>query len=435
MGTIVKQVSKTAKSGYTFKAKVRMKGINETRTFTTKAEADAWVNEREGKIRAGTAVNRSEIALRRTVFADLLESYLREVISLKRRKAEDDDRARRILEKKYQPAAGVDALREWPEEALEIHLRYDSDACRVRKFLRDETDLTGMSLELLCAKVSTVADRWLAQRLNDEDDDGDPVSPGTVRRELIIFKSVIDHAMRNRRDLDIPINPFSRDRLKWPSIDDQRDRRLTHEEWDRLLEAMEYKKGEGHGGKGGVREESEWIRDAVELLLETGMRRSSLLRLRWSDIDVQNRTIHLKDVKNSRKPNSQKNIKIGMTKRSAEIFDRMRAEKKNIGLFDPIFEFRGDSVTNAFCRACSRAGIENFRLHDVRHETASRLVEAGWSQAELMAQMGWSDPKSAARYYNADAQRLAEKMDKIDAPRGVRNRVESNVIPLGRNKA
>lgn len=406
-----------------------MRGVNETRTFDSQAEAKAWIGEREGKIRAGTAVNRSELALRRSTFSDLLEAYLKEVVSQKRRKAEDDDRARRILEKKYRPSAGVDPLREWPGEAMEIHLRYDSDASRVRKFLRDETDLVSMSLELLCSKNATVADRWLAQRLCDEDDDGDPVSPGTVRRELIILKAVIDHAMRTRRDLDIPVNPFSRDRLKWPSVDDQRDRRLTHDEWDRLLEAMTAKSGEGKGGKGGVREESEWIKDAVELLLETGMRRSSLLRLRWNDIDVQNRTIFLRDVKNSRKPNSQKNIKIGMTTRAAEIFERMRAEVKTVGMFDPLFDVRGDSVTNAFCRACSRAGIEDFRLHDIRHETASRLVEAGWSQAELMAQMGWSDPKSAARYYNADAQRLAEKMDKIDVPRGVRNRV-ANVVPI-----
>jgi integrase len=412
-----------------YECKIREKGFNESKTFDTLKEARLWRAKRITEISEGTAVNRGEIRRKKTVFGDLLKSYLDEVISLKRRKAEDIELASNMLRKKYDVPADVDPLQGREAEALEIFLKYDSDAIRVRKFLREETDLCGMTLDLMCSRDSMVADRWLSQRLNDENEDGDPVSPGTVRRELIIMKSTVDHAMRTRRDLDIPINPFSRDRLKWPSVNDMRDRRLTHSEWDKLLEAMSARKGEGHGGKGGVREESEWIRDAVELLLETGMRRSSLLRLRWNDIDVLNRTIYLKDVKNSRKPNSQKNIKVGMTTRASEIFERMRAEKKNIGLFDPIFTFRGDSVTNSFCRACSRAGIEDFRLHDIRHETASRLVEAGWQQAQLMAQMGWSDPKSAARYYNADAQLLAEDMDKITGPVGVRNRVD-NVVTL-----
>lgn len=415
-----------------YECKIREKGFNESKTFDTLKEARLWRAKRITEISEGQAVNRGEVRRKRTVFGDLLKAYLDEVISLKRRKTEDIEQASRMLRKRHSIPVDVDPLMGRDEEALEIFLKYDSDAIRVRKFLREETDLCAMTLDLLCSRDSMVSDRWLSSRLNDENEDGDPVSPGTVRRELIILKAVIDHAMRTRRDLDIPINPFSRDRLKWPSVNDMRDRRLTHEEWDRLLHAMSAKKGEGHGGKGGVREESEWIKDAVELLLETGMRRSSLLRLRWSDIDVLNRTIHLRDVKNSRKPNSQKNIKVGMTSRAAEIFERMRAEMKTIRLDDPIFDVRGDSVTNAFCRACSRAGIEDFRLHDIRHETASRLVEAGWQQAQLMAQMGWSDPKSAARYYNADAQRLAEAMDRIDAPRGIRNRV-ANVLPLNKN--
>jgi integrase len=412
-----------------YECKIREKGFNESKTFDTLKEARLWRAKRITEISEGTAVNRGEVRRKRTVFGDLLKAYRDEVISKKRRKPEDIELAANMLRKKFDIPADIDPLPGRDAEALEIFLKYDSDAIRIKKFLREETDLCGMTLDLLCSRDSMVADRWLSQRLNDEDDNGDPVSPGTVRRELTIFKSAIDHAMRTRRDLDIPINPFSRDRLKWPSVNDMRDRRLTHSEWEKLLTAMEETPGEGKGGKGAVRESSTWIRDAVELLLETGMRRSSLLRLRWNDIDVQNRTIHLKDVKNSRKPNNAKNIKVGMTKRAAEIFERMRSEKKNIGLFDPIFEFRGDSVTNAFCRACARAGIEDFRLHDIRHETASRLVQAKWPQAQLMAQMGWSDHKSAARYYNADAQLLAEDMDKITGPVGVRNRVD-NVVTL-----
>jgi hypothetical protein len=39
-------------------------------------------------------------------------------------------------------------------------------------------------------------------------------------------------------------------------------------------------------------------------------------------------------------------------------------------------------------------------LHDARHERVSSLVEAGWSDKEIMAQTGHLDPKSMRRYAN-----------------------------------
>ncbi len=40
-------------------------------------------------------------------------------------------------------------------------------------------------------------------------------------------------------------------------------------------------------------------------------------------------------------------------------------------------------ITQAFDRACRRAGIENLRFHDLRHEATSRLFEKGLNPMEV----------------------------------------------------
>lgn len=50
---------------------------------------------------------------------------------------------------------------------------------------------------------------------------------------------------------------------------------------------------------------------------------------------------------------------------------------------DLVFNIRPDSVSQAFGRACKRAGIEGLRFHDLRHEATSRLFEKGLNTMEV----------------------------------------------------
>lgn len=69
-----------------------------------------------------------------------------------------------------------------------------------------------------------------------------------------------------------------------------------------------------------------------------------------------------------------------------------------------------DALKTAFDRARKRADLPHFRFHDARHERTSNLVEAGWSDTEVMAQTGHLDPKSLKRYANLRETFLAEKL-------------------------
>ena len=94
------------------------------------------------------------------------------------------------------------------------------------------------------------------------------VSPGTIRREF----SLLHHAFsvaRNEWDWEIPDNPIARIHL--PSLSQPREHRLEPEEEPRLLRACSEAR-------------TPWLQPAVELALETAMRRGELLNARYEHL-------------------------------------------------------------------------------------------------------------------------------------------------------
>ena len=73
-------------------------------------------------------------------------------------------------------------------------------------------------------------------------------------------------------------------------------------------------------------------------------------------------------------------------------------------------------IKKGWAALCQRAGIENLRLHDLRHSFASQLVSSGASLPLIGALLGHSNPSTTARYAHLfdDPQRAAvEKLGEI----------------------
>jgi integrase len=75
-----------------------------------------------------------------------------------------------------------------------------------------------------------------------------------------------------------------------------------------------------------------------------------------------------------------------------------------------VFPTTADAVKKFFERARDRAGIKDFRFHDLRHEAATRLSERLSNVLELGAVTGHKDLKMLKRYYNPRASDLARKL-------------------------
>jgi integrase len=90
---------------------------------------------------------------------------------------------------------------------------------------------------------------------------------------------------------------------------------------------------------------------------------------------------------------------------------------------------RGDTLRQAFDRARTRVGMDNFRFHDLRHTGQTLAAATGATLADLMRRLGHSSPAAANRYLHAVAGRdeaiaealsvLAQHGDAAKLPRSV----------------
>ena len=96
--------------------------------------------------------------------------------------------------------------------------------------------------------------------------------------------------------------------------------------------------------------------------------------------------------------------------------DLDRALAVEAGL-DSVFTYKGRSVhqvnTKAWKRALERAGIANFRWHDLRHTWASWHVQTGTPLHVLQELGGWESVEMVRRYAHLSSQHLAQYVDKM----------------------
>ena len=64
-------------------------------------------------------------------------------------------------------------------------------------------------------------------------------------------------------------------------------------------------------------------------------------------------------------------------------------------------------------RVCKRAGITNLRFHDLRHEAASRLFEAGLNVIEAASVTGHRELRMLQRYTHLKPADIADKLNKM----------------------
>ena len=210
------------------------------------------------------------------------------------------------------------------------------------------------------------------------------IAPATVIRELSYFSSIITYA---RKEWGININnPVAL--VTKPKNPQGRCRILDAAETNALFEALKP-----------IGRRSIWMLPLVKLALETAMRRSELLGLRWEHIDLQKRTIFLKLTKNGTSRT------VPLSTHAVQILAEM---PRNID--GRVFPVTHEVVSQAFNRARKRAGVKDIRFHDLRHMAITRLAEKLPNLIELSAVSGHKSLAMLKRYYHPNPELLAEKL-------------------------
>jgi integrase len=148
--------------------------------------------------------------------------------------------------------------------------------------------------------------------------------------------------------------------------------------------------------------------------LATGLRRANVTGLQWPQVDLVRRLawIHPDQAK------ARKAIPVPLNAEAVAII------RSRIGSHVMhVLSFRGEPIrkvsAKAWYQALARAGIEDFRRHDLRHTWASWHVQNGTPLSALQELGGWKSPEMVRRYAHLSAEHLAPYADRLCALRVV----------------
>ena len=129
----------------------------------------------------------------------------------------------------------------------------------------------------------------------------------------------------------------------------------------------------------------------VEMLLLTGARKGEVLNLKWSDLDENNHLWKLNENK-SGKPRI-----IQLNSQAQQIIRRM--SRKYLYVFaNPKTGLPFNDIRKTFQKILEVAQIENFRIHDLRHNFASMAVNNGCDIYVVQHLLGHASPTTTQRY-------------------------------------
>lgn len=142
-----------------------------------------------------------------------------------------------------------------------------------------------------------------------------------------------------------------------------------------------------------------WLGAAIKLAVETGMRRSELIGLQWSDMDWNSQVVHLADTKNG----EARDVPL-----SSAALEALTSLPRNID--GRILGVHPNAITWQFAEACRDVGIAGLRFHDLRREATSRFFEKKFNMMEVAAITGHKTLQMLKRYTHLKATDLASRL-------------------------
>jgi len=211
------------------------------------------------------------------------------------------------------------------------------------------------------------------------------VTTGTVNRMLALIRSILRKAVGEWGWIEkapiIRMRHEGKGRVCW----------LTREEASLLIKEL-----------------PEHLADMVVFALATGLRQSNVTGLQWQDVDLikGHALVHPDQSK------SKKAIPVPLNGDATAII------RKQIGKHPQfVFSYKGNRIiqcnTKAWRNALKRAGISNFRWHDLRHTWASWHVQNGTTLHELQELGGWASYEMVLRYSHLSSDHLKRAANRI----------------------
>lgn len=224
-----------------------------------------------------------------------------------------------------------------------------------------------------------------------------PRSVTSVNRVLQLLRAMLNVAVRERW---LRENPFTFAKgIIDISAERQRERIVTTDEEAKILEMCD-----GHDRR-------KHLRPFLICALDTGMRFNEMRRLTWGQLDfdsglIRVRAMHTKTLQARR---------VMMSSRLQSELEAWRAlGQVPVAPGDLVFGIRSN-IKSAWTTIRAALGLQDVRLHDLRHTNATRLERSQKvSLAQLSRWLGHTNLKTTFRYVNQDDSMLEDAAGALD---------------------
>jgi integrase len=157
-------------------------------------------------------------------------------------------------------------------------------------------------------------------------------------------------------------------------------------------------------------------RQLARFAVATGLRRTNITHLRWSQVDLKRGHVHV----NPTEAKGKKGLQVPLNDDALAILSEQQSAEKPSKVW--VFPYHGEPVyqvsTKAWREAVKKIKRKGFRFHDLRHTWASWHVQAGTPLHALQALGGWSSPVLVARYGHHDSSSLRDYAQAVRASSG-----------------
>ena len=215
------------------------------------------------------------------------------------------------------------------------------------------------------------------------------VTPATVNRELNVIVSVVKQAVKWKWIPVYPLNGIER-----PPPTKPRRRRIKQVEIDQIVDELGLDVSNIE-----ITQKRHEVAVIFLLGIETACRLGELCSLRWENVHLKKRYIHLEETKNGDTRD------VPLSRFAVRLFESVGPD-----LHGSVFKVSTSVAGTLFRKYRDKTNIKNLHMHDTRHEGVSRLAKK-FTMMELAKIVGHRDPRSLMIYYEPTPEELAEKLD------------------------
>ncbi len=217
-------------------------------------------------------------------------------------------------------------------------------------------------------------------------------------KSILHFMQLVNRLIEYSIKLDLFSGINNMKKIRLPKDHVKLVRMLTQEEQERLLKVLETHKNR----------ETAHI---IGLLYYQGLRAGEVLKLKWQNISFENKTITLENNKSGldkHLPLSSQALAILKNQ-----YDNFKRENNDI-VFPNIFGEIRKSSFKVWKPIRNAAKVrECFRCHDLRHNAASRMIQAGASLYTVSKLLTHSDVRITERYAHLQQDDLRKALELI----------------------